>query len=116
MGDRAVVIFKSGKDFSPCVYVHWAGSEIPKLLIEAAPKMRKGDVAYACARFIGYLSTSIPGPLSLGVYNLTGDYKTEDPGDAGVFLVDLDSGKVENYGGYKSEPDVSTIKLNFAEV
>ena len=116
MGDRAVVVFKSGHDFSPCVYVHWDGEHIPTLLMEAAPKMRKGDISYACARFIGHLNDSIPGPLSLGVYNLSGDYRTENPGDAGVFLVDVDSGKVENYGGYKPSIDLASITLQFAEV
>jgi hypothetical protein len=115
MGDRAIVVFKSVNKYSPCVYVHWDGSEIPSYLIKAAPSMRKGDESYACARFIGYLNGMIEGPRSLGVYNFSGSVESEDPGDAGVFIVDVDTGEVTNYGGYALDPSLDSFVLKFAE-
>lgn len=109
MGCRATITFKKlmrnekggiQPHYSPSVYLHWDGWRVERLLQEAAPNMRKGDLAYACARFIGHCASKIDGPLSLGVFN-SGNGKSlnmgsADQGDAGVFIVDVDTGEVEN--------------------
>jgi hypothetical protein len=94
MGDRAVVMFKDENETSPAVYLHWHGSDVRKLLELAAPRMRAGNAGYACARFIGVCHEKIDGAWSLGVYSNSGKPEDHDPGDHGVFVVDLTTGKV----------------------
>lgn len=116
MGDRAIVVFKSDKthEISPIVYLHWNGCDIWNYLNGAVSRMPIGDLPYATARFIGYCHNNIEGCLSLGVQesSLDGDYseriaqlKKESPGDAGVFLVDVDTGVVKVFGGYGFETE-----------
>jgi len=107
MGDRGVIVVTtSGGEMPPCgVYVHWHGSSLPGLLPEAIKRMRKGDVAYATARLIGYLHEQIEGPLCLGVLeppkDLTDDSLREySQGDAGVVILNCTTGEVRAVGGY----------------
>lgn len=105
MGDRALVTFKSGKSFSPVVYLHWNGSECADWIKAAASRYRKGDESYSAARFAGYCHEQIKGNLSLGLLDSPdeesqADWNKYSHGDAGVFIVDVDTGVVEAHGGY----------------
>ena len=100
MGDRALVLFKDKASVSPTVYLHWNGHMVGRLLAAAAPRMRSGEADYACARFIGTCHEAIEGGLSLGVFNTDAGGEPESQGDAGVFVVDVNTGEVSAYGGY----------------
>lgn len=119
MGNRALVVFHDGdgNSYSPTVYLHWQGSQVPKLLAEwrALMEGRMGDLSYGCARFIGICHVASAGNMSLGTWNTEPGVReesnaarvkrwTEDShGDAGVFLVDVKDGAVERIGGSQSE-------------
>jgi len=100
MGDRALVLFKDNDSFSPVTYLHWSGYIVGALLAEAAPRMRTGQADYACARFVGTCHGHLDGGLSLGVFNSPKDGRPHSHGGAGVFVVDVNTGEVETYGGY----------------
>jgi hypothetical protein len=114
MGDRALVVFTDGKDVSPTTYLHWSGDAVPELLKEhhAVMQGRLGDVSYATARFIGICHTHIEGNLSLGCWNTSAEHRAAiidrnkakladySHGDAGVIVVDCNTGKWSAYGGY----------------
>lgn len=72
MSDSVSVVFHSPSqhELGPIVYLHWGASSLIQDLEAALPQMRTGDVAYACARFIGYCHNQIPGINSLGVSNI----------------------------------------------
>jgi hypothetical protein len=72
LSDPVNVVFHSPSrcEVSPLVYLHWGALTILEDLEAALPRLRTGDVAYACARFIGYCHTQIEGMNSLGVSNL----------------------------------------------
>lgn len=105
MGDRAVVVFHSSGYYSPGVYMHWAGSEVPRLLVAAKPVLRAGDPSYAAARFCGVVHMDSPDSRTgLGLLDApkleqlqSGQYSH---GDAGVFVVDVDTGDVQQFNGY----------------
>jgi hypothetical protein len=108
MGNRAVVVFKDQERVSPGIYVHWSGGNIVGWLKEAAPTLRAGDVSYAAARFCGFCHHNIQGGLSLGLLDAPEDLKPEtlrhySHGDAGVFVVDVKTGLVENFDGIEGE-------------
>jgi hypothetical protein len=131
MGDRALVIFKelvavgansalasSGlstvkKDsYSPVIYLHSHGYAVPELLSDTRQVMvgREGDVEYTAARFVGVCHKIITGNLSLGIWNLPSDFKQTKKyleemshGDAGVIIVNINTWKFKQYGGYKLE-------------
>ena len=100
MGERALIVFKDGNGYSPSVYLHWNGYEVGAMLTNAAQGLRSGDAGYACARFVGYCHEQIPGGLSLGLINTPEGGRPVSHGDAGVFIVDVNTGEVETYGGY----------------
>lgn len=117
MGERALVVFHDGEEYSPTVYLHWEGQRIGAHLQEWEELMkgRTGDLQYGAARFIGICHTHVPGALSLGVWNTDHDapaptsmeadayWREKSHGDAGVFLVDVRTesfGKVRVRGGY----------------
>ena len=137
MGDRGIVVMKRAyaesfyfergerrtipahTEYAPGVYVHWAGEDIPALLKEAAPRMRGGDPSYAIARFCGVAHEHIPGALSLGIVlapeqDTKGvvNWEAYSPGDAGIALVDVDTGVVTFHAGYLEQRQPSfTIEL-----
>lgn len=112
MGDRAAVIFTDEMEISPTVYLHWNGSEVPALLELTKARMegRGGDLSYTCARFIGICHESIPGNLSLGVFQtdekafLAGNWEDISQGDAGVVVVNVNDFSWTAYAGYLSKP------------
>lgn len=95
MGDRATIQIVDGEEFSPVIYLHWAGSRAVEILQAAAPIMRKGDISYAFARLadVCHLETGPDQGLSFGIWNAE---STEDPevGDNGHFLLDMQTGKI----------------------
>jgi len=118
MGDRAIIYVRHGNDWAVAgVYTHWSGSFIKEILEEAAPVMRKGDPDYAMARLIGVIHNRLDGALSLGLvgypttkpphssttYNTVEQWERWSPGDAGIFIVDTATGKVDTHGGYGFE-------------
>jgi hypothetical protein len=66
------VVFHNPEDLvvSPMVYLHRWGPKIFEELEAALPLMPTGNVAYACARFVGYCHDKIEGTQQLGVDNL----------------------------------------------
>jgi hypothetical protein len=99
MGDRAIVIFhnKAKNDYSPQVYLHWAGSSVEDYIKQLEKLMgdRRDDVAYQAARFVGICHDNNPGNISLGIINLPDACNSPDAafgklshGDNGVYLVD----------------------------
>lgn len=111
MGDIAIIFCKSDKtkEISPAIYLHWSGDKVAEYLFAAEKRMRQGDVSYATARLIGILHEKIKGNLSLGVFSVDfcsdkyeeqlKELKMMSSGDAGVFTVDIDTGKVEHIEG-----------------
>lgn len=100
MGDRAVVYVDGA---SCALYLHWGGSAVRELLLEAAPTMRKGDEDYAQARLIGVAHLKWPGLTGVGVLpppKETPPSRDYSHGDAGVFVVDPETGVVECFHGY----------------
>lgn len=125
MGDRALIHVHDGERISPCVYLHWGGTEVEDLLRKTKVLMgdRTGDVAYTAARLCGLAhDADRDSNLSLGIWGPPDSnyakarehmLKTEpysfDPtrshypyshGDAGVFLVNCKTWEVECFGGY----------------
>ncbi len=110
MGNRACVIFTEGEEFSPVVYLHWHGRDVPTFLKELKVLMadRKGDVPYAVARFTGICHAHIDGNLSLGIWAESKefskfskqDWRDYSHGDAGVVVVNVHDFTYEAYGGY----------------
>lgn len=127
MGDRALIIFhdKDKKDFSPVIYLHWHGSQVKELLEKALPRLRQGDINYAAARLIGVCHEQIEGALSLGISNAPRGEPSEvwakvtsydySAGDAGVFLVDVDTWKVQAYHGYGFGDGVKELQLDASQ-
>lgn len=119
MGDRALVIFTDKKEVSPAVYLHWSGNRVPEFLEEHRELMkdRRGDVSYAAARFTGLCHTKIPGNLSLGLFDVPKTVQTAiksdvptlkalqgfSHGDAGVVIVDVNTGDWKAYAGYLAD-------------
>lgn len=108
MGDRALIQFvKNGPDGTidergAQVYLHWHGHAVLQLLRDAMPRLRKGDVSYATARFIGHCHEQIDGALSLGVF---GDSDLpESQGSSGAFEVNLSTATVRHFG-FNSKPE-----------
>lgn len=113
MGDRALVTFRSHGRYSPTVYTHWGGSETLGWVQEAAPAhFRRGDSAYSAARYAGFCHQKHDGKLSLGLFDSPKPDSAEwkgwnkfSHGDAGVVIVDVDSGEVFAVGGYAAGED-----------
>ena len=104
MGDRVLIVVKSGDEIAPCcAYLHWSGSECLALLKAAISRMRCGDVGYSTARLIGMLHEALPTNLGLGVFPAPEKIPPPDSyshGDAGVVVYDCLEGTIECFGGY----------------
>lgn len=112
MGDRVLITFKTTDkatkttDYSPTIYMHWAGEGAKQMLLNAAPALRRGDIGYSAARFCGECHKSLVGVTGLGLFAAPDptkpdfDWNEFSHGDAGVYVVDVQTGKVTAHGGY----------------
>ena len=111
MGDRAIIVVKSGDEYSPCgIYFHWSGEKAIEYLQMGINETRPDDVGYLVARIIGEAHGDIDGGLSLGVIDPPNVFDTRfnwsdySHGDAGVIVYDCGTGVVEYHGGYLGLP------------
>lgn len=103
MGDRALIQFTDGDDYSPITYLHWSGYKVREYLeaLKERMKGREGDLAYTAARFVGICHDDIEGNLSLGLWNQDKPLTEDDShGDAGCFVVNVETWDVQQLGGY----------------
>ena len=107
MGDRVLITFCANEPgYSPCIYMHWRGAEAAQMIRDAQQYMRKADPTYAAARFCGECHKAIPGALSLGILDAppedadTAALTELSHGDAGLYVVNVETGEVTCYGGY----------------
>ena len=100
MGDRVLVQFVGldwtggPKVFSPIIYGHSSGSEMPAVLARLRERMegRHCDVQYVPARCIQEMTGGCKGNLSFGMWNAKGVLTAEEShGDAGCIVVDVSS-------------------------
>ena len=114
MGNRASIVFFDQHRVSPTVYLHWHGDSVPDWLekLKELMKCRRGDAAYAAARFVGICHAEIEGNRSLGIYsnNLTPGQvadrqamEAESPGNAGIVVVDTKDFRWTAHGGYLAD-------------
>lgn len=112
MGDRAIIVFTDGREFSPGIYLHWHGNpeSVAELLEKAEPRLREGDISYSAARFGGVCHEEIAGNLSLGLVdspkpNQQGkiEWETYSPGDNGVFIIDVNTWQITRQPQYTKE-------------
>jgi hypothetical protein len=112
MGDRVIVRF-DGEGGAECgVYLHRYGGEALEWLRNAAPRMRKGDVSYAAARFCGYCHEQIKGGLSLGI--MAPQHCTPEAAqwqDNGMYIVDCRTGQVKHVYGPAKKGRTYKIKM-----
>ena len=106
MGDRVLmqcIIQKTGV-YGPVIYGHWCGNDAPKIIAATKAQMigRGGDVEYFSARLVQQVCARNPkGNIGVGIWNATGILTAADSqGDAGVILIDVDTGEVKTLGGY----------------
>jgi hypothetical protein len=122
MGDRAVIIVTNNNGDAPvAMYLHNGGCGVGALLAEAAPKMRAGDADYARARLCGVAHERSGGILGLGLFAGPKDLepatlKNFSHGDAGVFVVNVDTGDVETFGGYGWGGNAPALPLRLCAV
>ena len=106
MGDRVLMqcIIKKTGVFGPVIYGHWCGSDAPAIIAATKAQMigHAGDVEYFSARLVQQVCATDPnGNTGAGIWNATGILTADDSqGDAGVILIDVDTGAVETLGGY----------------
>lgn len=102
MSDHVEVVFHDPNTFniSPRVSLQYHASNLIQLLTDALPRMRTGDVEYACARFIGHCHEATPGANGIGVISWFLETSWADGGEAlyndmlaaapaGIALVDV---------------------------
>lgn len=106
MGNRAIVVFKDGTEYSQAVYLHWnGGAESVMAFVHEMQRRNWIRTDYAAARFcqvVGEYFTGIEESeypddgLSLGTYDApknAEELEAMSPGDNGVFVVSLVNGK-----------------------
>ena len=109
MGDRALIVLKEGKEYSPVVYLHWHAPQVQNYInrLKEVMETRGVDLSYAFARLVGIIHNDISGNLSLGSFNLPNDFAETDDylkkmshGDGGVYVVNLADYSIKTGGGY----------------
>lgn len=113
MGDRALIVLKSGTEHSPVLYLHWHAPQVQHYINRLCEVMegRDDDLSYSFARLCGIVHNDIDGNTSFGVWNLPEDFKDTPEylqemshGDAGVFIVDIANNyAIGTHGGYGLE-------------
>jgi hypothetical protein len=89
MGNRAYVVFESGIERSPAVYLHWNGGPESIYAFLAALKRYGADrhnPSYSCARFVQLVGNTLGGVLSLGI-TCFNKYEDLSCDDNGVYVV-----------------------------
>lgn len=127
MGNRAVIVFHNDRELSPCIYLHWSGEAVPRLLAAVRERMkgRDGDLHYTAARFVGICHDDIGGNTSLGMWNCRANGPKDEtglvehsPGDAGVFLVRVQDWTVRrlcgSYGECRAPRQFTAGEVEFA--
>jgi hypothetical protein len=120
MGDRVLFQVVKGKDFSPVVYCHWSGDEVPYICKRLLNRMegREGDLHYTAARLVQECINNDESNLSFGIWN-TDQVLTEadSHGDGGVILVDVsgDTMRFRCLGGYWKDGDPLPEKKTYEE-
>lgn len=101
MGNRAVVVFKEGEQLAAPIYLHWNGG--PETIYPVLNLMRdvykvRADLEYCPARFVQIMGNFFGGSASLGIMPsldpANPDWDRLDPGDNGIYLVDVGSMRV----------------------
>jgi hypothetical protein len=115
MGDRVIVVLtetnnKTRKPFFAAIYFHWLGGDVIPLLKDAGKFMRRGDASYASARICGVIHAARPGTLSMGLIEGPDSLDPVDlghfsHGDAGVVVLDMETGALTAFGGYLEDID-----------
>lgn len=106
MGDRALIQLESTEGLSPALYLHWSGRHVPELLDGLAQQMksRGPDLPYWTARMIGRACNMNGGDsecMSVGVWDQDEVLTIKNSmGDAGVFVLNIDTNTVRYGGGY----------------
>jgi hypothetical protein len=113
MGDRALVILKSGTDYSPVMYLHWHAPQVRNYVnrLKEVMEGRGNDLNYAFARLLGIVHNDIDGNLSLGCWNLPDGFSETDSkmlrelsqGDGGIYVIDLKDYAIATHAGYGLE-------------
>lgn len=113
MGDRALVILKSGKEYSPVMYLHWHAPQVQNYAnrLKEVMESRGEDLSYAFARLLGIAHNDIDGNLSLGCWGLPEGFSENDDkflndmshGDGGIYVIDLKDYRIATYAGYGLE-------------
>jgi hypothetical protein len=102
-----VVKATTGK-FGPVVYCHWSGDQAPKIVERLRKRMadRMGDLDYWSARLVQETIGDSKGSTSFGIWNADAILEADDShGDAGVVVIDCDTGYVVCAGGYLTPKD-----------
>lgn len=89
MGNRAYVVFESGEDRSPAIYLHWNGGLESIYAFLDAIKDYQADqhsLGYSCARFVQLVGNTLGGTLSLGL-TCFGKYDELNCDDNGLYVV-----------------------------
>ncbi len=89
MGNRAYVVFESGNDRSPAIYLHWNGGPESVYAFLQALKGYKADrhsPGYSCARFAQLAGNTLGGTLSLGLTCFS-EYEELNCDDNGLYVV-----------------------------
>lgn len=109
MGDRVlyVVTGKEKPQGYAAIYSHWGGYNALETLEKAGPTMRAGDVSYATARLCAAVCEATGDPLlSAGILppptltDVSEEFRSFSHGDAGVIVIDVDTGEYRGYAGY----------------
>lgn len=114
MGDRALIQLHADKELSPVLYLHWSGFRVPELLDAWHAQMgdRINEVDMAFARLVGQACSMNGGAsdaLSVRVWPQTSLLSRNDTqGDAGCFVVDVNTHTVRHMTGYKPKLDQNT--------
>jgi hypothetical protein len=109
MGNRVLIQFTNGTDFSPVLYGHWHGDATAETLrlLRAQMEGRATDIQYVAARCVEVMTRdSRGGQLSFGIWNAKGVLTDDDShGNAGIYLVDISDNawKVLVFAGSPSE-------------
>jgi hypothetical protein len=125
MGNRVLIQFVDGEEFSPAIYGHCHGAYAHDTLTVLREQMadRPNDMGYVSARCVARMVGVDNGSTGFGLWNA--DHKlctSEDShGDAGIFSVDISRPvwHVTVYGGFDSERgdirSTPTVKFSFED-